>query len=279
MSHRLTARDILSDLDHDARSEPAFFPDFGHGYVYHVDARLTAYGDGTRWAIVIEQLGVNPRVMGGGMHTTLYYHGNCVQLARQPGWSEHDVQTISIIRDGPSGPLMTEPRIDQINLTAKDVRIRDQVVPIRTDSNYYWARNIDVHVLTNEQIDEWIEQVRRFLPAAMAEQKVPHLEGERARVGKFELRTWHLLRGLVPEHRELLLATDAERRLGIPDGLPQLVQLDDWDHPRLIERELPSGSDAFKFVARVLAGADASKLEWPTERNVHWTNWPTSGSM
>jgi hypothetical protein len=81
----LTAAEILADLDDDASSHAAFFPDFDHGYHYHVDARLTAYGDGRRWVVVIEQVSVNPRAGGGigGVHTILYYHGNARSACRR----------------------------------------------------------------------------------------------------------------------------------------------------------------------------------------------------
>src|SRR5262249_43835960 len=75
----LTPRDILDDLDADAQANSAFFPDLDHGYNYQVDARLSAFGDGERWVIAIEQLAVNPRAWGvGGIHTTVYYHGNSI---------------------------------------------------------------------------------------------------------------------------------------------------------------------------------------------------------
>jgi hypothetical protein len=282
MAQQLTAREILEELDHDARTEPAFFPDFDEGGSYHIDARLTAYGDGARWALVIEQLAVNPRDAGniGGVATTLFYHGNCIQLPPQPGWDGYDVQTVFVIGDGPSAPLIHPPHSEQVNPAATDIRIRGQAVPICTDSNYYWARRIEVEVLTHEQINEWIEQVRRGLPRDDAEEKVRYFEREvRPRVGKFELRICHLLRGLVPEYREPLLSTDAERRRGLPKGLPQLVQLNDWDHPRLLDGELPSGSKSFRGVASVLAGADPRTVEWPAQGNVHWSHWPDSGSL
>src|SRR5688500_5718124 len=99
----LRASDVLSDLDEDARERPAFFPDFDHGYNYHVDARLSAYSDGARWVIVIEQLAVNPRGGGvGGVITNLYYHGNAVSLPPQPGWDEQAVQSLFPLEDGPS---------------------------------------------------------------------------------------------------------------------------------------------------------------------------------
>src|SRR5207249_3693748 len=99
-------------------------------------------------------------------------------------------------------------------------------------------------------------------------------------VGKFELSTWQLIRGMVPEHRELLLATEAERRLGIPPELPLLVQTNNWDHPHLFEGELPSSCESFKQIARVLANQDRTLWTFDEQDgNVHWRNWPVSGSL
>jgi len=160
-----------------------------------------------------------------------------------------------------------------------DVRIRGQVIPIRTDENYYWARKLDSDRITDEQLDPWIKAARDHLPPdAAAEQARWYEEELRPKVGRFELRTWHFARGLVPEHRELLLATEAERRLGVPADLPMLIQLDDWYHPDLLEGELPRSSDSFKQLARVIAQKDP-KVYRCTGGNVHWSNWPTSGSL
>ena len=280
MSSKLTARDVLDELDDDARREPAFFPDFDHGYNYHVDQRLSAYGDGARWVVVIEQLSVNPRSGAfAGINTTLYYHGNAVELEPQPGWGDKAVHSLSVVEDGPGGPLFKEGDFERIDLKAADVRIRGQVVPIRTDANYYWARNIEVESITHKQIDQMIADARHLLPPEHAEAQVKSFEEMRGRVGKFELDTWHLARGLVPEHRDLLLATEAERRKGVPSGLPLLLQVDEWDHPRLMEQELPSSCESFKMLARVLAKRDPGEYR-PTEPpNTHWSNWPQSGSL
>src|SRR2546430_17614460 len=107
MTREYTARDILDELDYDAGDRrAAFFPDFDHGYNYHVDQRLTAYGDRSRWVIVIEQLAVNPRSWKTGIHTTVYYHGTGIVLPPQPGWKNVPVQSITVLEDGPSGPLL-----------------------------------------------------------------------------------------------------------------------------------------------------------------------------
>ena len=278
MPTQLSPRDVLDALDDDAREEPAFFPDFGHGYNYHVDQRLTAYGDRARWVIVIEQLAVNPRA-GGLPDTTLYYHGNAVVLPPQSGWGDQTVESVYTVADGPSGPLLADNSCQEVNPAATDLRIRGQVAPIRTDPNYYWARNIDVEQVTHEQIDQMLSELRAALPPEQAEMQEQAMEEMRRRVGKFQLCTWHLARGLVPEHRDLLLATEAERRKGVPADLPLLLQVDEWDHPNLIEGELPRSCESFKMIARVLARRDPTEYR-PTEPpNTHWSRWRDSGSL
>jgi hypothetical protein len=279
MTKAFSARDVLDDLDHDASPRrAAFFPNFDHGYNFHVDQRLSAYADDARWVLVIEQLAVNPRSWKAGIHTTVYYHGTGIVLPPQPGWKDIPVQRVTVLEDGPSGPLLEADSCQDVNLKATDVTIRGQVVPIRTDPNYYWARKIEVPALTNEKIDGWIAGLNR-LPPDVAEHARRNYEEMRSKVGKFRLQTWHLARGLVPEYRDVLLATEAERRLGVAAELKLLLQIDEWDHPRLLDGELPRSSDAFKSIAKVFAHGDPSLYCPPHSPNTHWSNWPRSGSL
>lgn len=273
------ARDVLDELDADAEPRrAAFFPDFDHGYNYHVDQRLTGYADESQWVIVIEQLSVNPRSCGMGVHTTLNYHGTGINLSPQPGWQNEPVRSITVLEDGPSGRLVLEDNAS-INLNATDVRIRGQVVPIRTDPNYYWARRIDVGILTHKKIDEMIRSLPETLSEELAEHTRRNLESMREDVGRFRLRTWHLARGLVPEYRDLLLATEEERRRGVAAGLQKVLEIDEWEHPRLLAGERPSSCESFRMIARVLATGDPT-LYRPTESpNTHWSNWAQAGSL
>lgn len=279
MVARLKASDILDDLDDAARVDHgAFFPDFDHGYNCHVDGRLSAFGDGVgRWAVIIEQIAVNPRA--GGAFTYLYYHGNAVTLPPQPGWGDHDVQSLTLLDNGPSGPFVDDTG-SVVTPEARDVLIRDVIVPIPRDPDFYRARSIEVESLTHEQIDEWIRDSKKYLPPAQWDEARRTYESMREKVGTFELDSSHVLRALVPEHRELLLSTDVERRRGVPADLPMLLQLDDWEHPRLAEGELPRGSECFKQIARVLAVGDPTLYKPPAAGgNVHWSNWPQSGTL
>lgn len=87
-----------------------------------------------------------------------------------------------------------------------------------------------------------------------------------------------VFRTLVPEHRELLLATEVELRRRIPADLPTLLQLDEWHQPDLFD-VLPSASEVYQQLADVVATADPGRYR-PTEQpNTHWSSWPESGSL
>ncbi len=86
-----------------------------------------------------------------------------------------------------------------------------------------------------------------------------------------------VLRLLVPEHRELLLADEAELRRRIPADLPEVLRLDEWQHPD--GQEPPSGSETFRQVAEVLATGDLRRYSPSGAPNTHWSNWPESGSL
>jgi hypothetical protein len=117
-----------------------------------------------------------------------------------------------------------------------------------------------------------------------------------------------LFRLLVPQHRDLLLADDAELRQLVPGNLPQVLRLDDWHHTALRvqppgpERERqrqmhenlarhslpqhrvpfevrPSDIETYQQVAEVLATADPSRYRPTLPGNTHWSNWPMSGTL
>ncbi|MBT9255294.1 hypothetical protein KMZ30_06855 [Phycicoccus sp. KQZ13P-1] len=76
---------ILAQLD--AAAEGFTFPDLGHGYYFAIDARLHAYADRDRWALVVETVGYNPRA--GDVLDVLHTFGNCLTSGR-PGFENDD---------------------------------------------------------------------------------------------------------------------------------------------------------------------------------------------
>lgn len=235
-SLRGVGAEILAQLDDCARRHT--FPMLDNGYVYPADVRLSAYGDGVRWAMVVESLGATPRAADHDcIQDVLYLFGNC--LDRPPGTANEDFLTPTSDADAPT---FDEEYGWQVRHDARTIRIRDVEVPIPRDPAHFAMKGI----------------VLREPPAISCAE---------------------LLRALVPEHRRLLLASEAELRLRVPPDLPLLLRLDEWRHPDLAGSQLPGQSRTFRMLAETLATADASRYR-PTEApNTHWSHWPDGGTL
>ena len=86
-----------------------------------------------------------------------------------------------------------------------------------------------------------------------------------------------VVRELVPEHRDLLLADESELRALVPPDLPEILRLEAWHHPDvLVER--PSREETFQLLAKVLDTGDPREYRPTMAPNTHWSNWPESGS-
>jgi hypothetical protein len=79
------AEGVLAQLDEAAAD--FMFPDLNHGYYYAVDARMRAFGDTSRWALVIEAVGYTPR--GGNLVDVVHTFGNCL-MTGMPGYENGD---------------------------------------------------------------------------------------------------------------------------------------------------------------------------------------------
>lgn len=159
-------------------------------------------------------------------------------LRRPPGISPED--TLRPVSDGDSGPLFEEDGI-LVRPEATDLRIRGSLIPLPRDSEHYLQRQV-------------------LLEAPPT------------------LQAFELLRGLLPEHRALLLATDEEVRARVPEDLPQILRLDEWSHPDISEGDMPSGSPSFQSLAQVLETGDVT-LYRPRKPNTHWSRWPEGGVL
>src|SRR5437899_1811197 len=75
-----------------------------------------------------------------------------------------------------------------------------------------------------------------------------------------ELHGEHILRVLLPEHREALLATEEELRRFVAADLPLFLCLDAWHHPDLANDELPSRNATFKALAEALVHGEPNRF-------------------
>lgn len=174
-------------------------------------ARLHAYRDGDRWALVIEMLCSSTGFGPSSIHTALYSYGNCLK------------QGLSYVFSADIGPALD-------NLTGE----------IRPDG-YVLVRGkrtpVDLSFAT--------------------------LERKKIQVRYDRPQDFELLLTLLPEERDRLLAAKEE----LPD-LPQLLQLEEWNHPR--EFEKPSESETFRLLAQVLATGNAEHWRPVTTPNTEW---------
>ena len=90
---------------------------------------------------------------------------------------------------------------------------------------------------------------------------------------------FEMCRYLADVHRDRILATVEERRANVPPELDQLLVLDDWHHPDLVEDEYPSQVDSFRQIAAVIETGDAAQYQPPEPSNTHWRHWPKGGLL
>ncbi|MFO0930478.1 MAG: hypothetical protein U0736_26195 [Gemmataceae bacterium] len=132
----------------------------------------------------------------------------------------------------------------KVPATVTEVRIRGQSVPVPRDPAVYAAKGIQ-----------------------LAD-------------GPQSLRGEELLRVLLPEQRQALLATEEELRRRIPADLPRFLSLDEWYHPNLAGgEEVPSDTETFRLLAQALVEGDPNLLRLCQPPNTHWSNWPDGGTL
>jgi hypothetical protein len=215
------------------------FPMLDNGYSYPADVRLTAYRDQTRWAIIIETVDHSPR---GGGHNGVrnVIHVYGNCISGDPGPTNDDF--IGRTADTSDGPFYSDECDWALISPTGTILVRDQ--PLSFD-------------LGNEVL-----QRKGITPAE---------EGQ--------LSAIDLLRSLLPEHREIFLASDQEKRRRIPQDLPEFMCLEEWHHPDVIGDELPSGNECFQMVAEAIVTGDPSKYQPTLAPNTHWRNWPDGGTL
>jgi len=223
----------------DAQAAAFDFPVLDNGYVYPADVRLRAFRDPARWAVIVEQLGFSPRA-GTPHGLQVVTYAFGNCLDGEPGAADGDFH--APIADPADGPLADEDTGELVHPETRELRIRGQVVPIPTDPDHYAARGIEP-----------------MQPPAIA--------------------LFELLRALLPEHRQALLATDAEARRRLPADLPPFLTLDEWRHPDVVSGETPGQSSTFQRLAAALVAGDPDAYVPPDEPNTHWRHWPGGGTL
>lgn len=211
-----------------------------NGYTYLADGRLTVYRNEAEWLLILEVLGANsPRTSGFDSFR------NCLHLFgsalhRAPGTANADF--LYAMSDCPNAPLFAEEFEWFARADASCVMIRDQRVALDLSPGRMEAKGINL-----------LEPPLKDPPA--------------------------ILRSLLPEYRDLLLASEVELVARNPHGLPLWLRLNEWHHPDLAGGERPSQSETFQMLAEAIASGDKGKYQPTKKPNTHWKHWPEGGTM
>lgn len=243
----MTSQKILAILDEEARN--FVFPMLDNGYIYPAAARLSLYRSDSDWALVFETFEYSPRAGEPDCMITTF--------ASRPG--------------GRKTPQQFHPE-EAYSAYLEQQRYCEQnfVHPI-TDTSIY-SEDYDEFVVSGATSVRLRGQTialpqKQDLAAAGIEQR-----GDR-------LRVVELARYLAYHHRDLVLATEAERTAHLPEGVDLIGTFDDWYHPDLVNEEWPSATSSFRAIAAILAHESADEAAIAAGGNTHWKNWPAGGSL
>jgi hypothetical protein len=115
----------------------------------------------------------------------------------------------------------------------------------------------------------------RALPTTEEYDRAGVLRSQPPRVAVFEF-----CRALAFLDRERVLATPVERTAHLEPSMRQILQLEEWHHPHVVDGgHRPSNSETFNLLAETLISGDPRNYRPTLRPNAHWTHWPEGGSL
>jgi len=241
--------EILSILD---RCCDAFkFPMLDNGYVYLAATRLALYRSATDWAMAIEVFGFSPRA--GLPDTHIQTFASRLHDRDPPEHYVNRQAYETYLANNPhnesrtvfpvaEGPWQDAEEIEFVDSKADVIVVRNQAISLPSITDYR-RHGIELE--------------------------------EAPRVHVFEL-----CRFLADIARDKVLATPEERRVSVLPDMKQILQLEEWHHPDVVDpEERPSGSKTFQQLAHVLAIGDVTLYKPSQPPNTHWRNWPAGGQL
>lgn len=241
--------EILSILD---RCCDMFaFPMLDNGYWYLAATRLSLFRSATDWAMVIEVFGFSPR--GYLPDTSIQTFASRLYDRDPPERYVNREAYENYLANNPhneyrtvypvhEGPWQDDEYGEFVDPSANVIVVRDQTIALPSVTDY----------------------VRHGIELEEAPQ----------------VQVFELCRFLADIAREQVLATPNERRVSVFPEMEQILQLEEWHHPNVVDdAERPSGSETFRQLAQVLATGDVRLYQPSQAPNTHWRNWPEGGRL
>jgi hypothetical protein len=239
---------ILSILD--GCCERGTFPMLDNGYVYPAAARLSLYRSPQDWAIVIEVFGFSPRSGIPDVHV----HTFASQLQREKSAE------------------------DYVNHRAYETYLENNR---HNESTFFypieggdWQDSENEEIVAREPHPVLVRGHWVDMPA-LSDYTVHGIDLEDPK----NVHVFEFCRLLAAVSRDSVLATAEERRRCVPRNLKQILQLEEWRHPDLLNHERPSANATFQSLAEVLVSGDIAAYQPPVQPNTHWKHWPDGGTL
>ena len=242
-----TPADILSILD--ACCDAYTFPMLDNGYVYLAATRLSLYRSSADWAMVIEVFGFSPRA----------------------GLPDNAIQTFASVLYERDPPDRYVDRSSYQKYLARNPHNEFRAVhpiedgPWQNEEEETVAENADGLILRGRGIP--LPKASDYKEHGIELEKPPHVQ------------VFELCRLLAATHRAEVLATETERGVSVLPEMKQILQLEEWRHPDLLNDERPSTSDTFRQLAEVLITGEVARYRPSPSPNTHWKHWPDGGTL
>jgi hypothetical protein len=240
--------EILSILDRCC--EASTFPMLDNGYVYLAATRLSLHRSAVDWAMVIEVFGFSPR--SGLPDTHIYTFGSRL----------HD-------RNPPE--KYVTPAAHEMYLAAHPHDESRFVFPVE-DAPWRDAED-----------DEFVAQAAGAVVVRGGSLPLPAVDEYSHQAISLaappQIQVFELCRFLGATLRDQVLATPQERRISVRPDMTELLVLEEWHHPDVVNDDRPSASESFHHLARVLVTGDIGLYRPSTPPNTHWRNWPDGGAL
>jgi hypothetical protein len=240
---------ILSVLDRCC--DQFTFSMLDNGYVYLAGTRLSLYRTAADWAMAIEVFGFSPR--SGLPDTHIQTFASRLH--------NRDVPDAFATRDAYERYLTTNPN--------NESRF---VYPINEGD---WQDDQNCEIVADGAREFMVRgQRQRIPPTDEYGQRGITLESPP------QVQVFELCRYLADVARESVLANPIERRISVPPDMTQILQLEEWHHPNVVDDDdRPSGSETFQQLGHVLATGNLALYRPSRRPNTHWRNWPDGGSL
>jgi hypothetical protein len=246
---KFDAREILSILD--GGCDAFTFPMLDNGYVYLAATRLSLYRSSDDWALVIEVFGFSPRVGLPDTHiytfaSRLHARNTVENYVSRKAYENYLIQNPNnesrFIHPVERGIWQDPENCEIVAESAKEIVVRGMPVLLPEATDY--TRN-GIHLENPPRVQ--VFEASRYL----------------ARVARDEV-----------------LAAPAERRASVLPDMSQVLQLEEWHHPNVVDDEdRPSGSETFRQLADVLVTGNTTLYRPTLPPNTHWQNWPDGGRL